>query len=78
MAHSSSSPSKITQILKFRATFQTEETFELIANNSRNHQQNIIQVKMEGKNQAEKNQIKDLKCATHLLSEKFRNMSKEK
>ncbi|KAL4314393.1 hypothetical protein AHAS_Ahas15G0080600 [Arachis hypogaea] len=43
MAHSSSSPSKITQILKFRATFQTEETFELVANNSRNHQQNIIQ-----------------------------------
>ncbi|QHO36055.1 uncharacterized protein DS421_4g108260 [Arachis hypogaea] len=78
MANSSSSPSKKTQTTKFRATFQTEETFELVANNSRNHQQNIIQVKMEGKNQAEKNQIKDLKCATHLLSEKFRNMSEEK
>ncbi|XP_052117711.1 uncharacterized protein LOC127747640 [Arachis duranensis] len=46
MAHSSSSPSKITQILKFRATFQTEETFELVANNSRNHQQNITQARV--------------------------------
>ncbi|KAL4365284.1 hypothetical protein AHAS_Ahas07G0090700 [Arachis hypogaea] len=78
MTHSSSSPSNITQILKFRVTFQTEETFEIIANISKNHQQNIIQVKMEGKNQAKKNQTKDLKCATHLLSEKFRNMSEEK
>ncbi|QHN99050.1 uncharacterized protein DS421_13g394530 [Arachis hypogaea] len=33
---------------------------------------------MASKNQAGKNQTKDLKCATHLLSEKFRNMSKEK
>ncbi|QHO33718.1 uncharacterized protein DS421_9g260680 [Arachis hypogaea] len=33
---------------------------------------------MAGRNQAGKNQTKDLKCATHLLSEKFRNMSEEK
>ncbi|QHO51731.1 uncharacterized protein DS421_2g33440 [Arachis hypogaea] len=33
---------------------------------------------MASKNQAEKNQTKDLKCATHLLSEKFKNMSEEK
>ncbi|QHO11541.1 uncharacterized protein DS421_15g499020 [Arachis hypogaea] len=33
---------------------------------------------MAARNQAEKNQTKDLKCATHLLSEKFRNMSEEK
>ncbi|QHO19324.1 uncharacterized protein DS421_11g327880 [Arachis hypogaea] len=92
MAHSSSSPSKKTQTVKFRGTFQTEETFELVAKISRNHKQkielsinnlqkkrrNIIQVKMEGRNQAAKNQTKDLKCATHLLSEKFRNMSDEK
>ncbi|QHO17051.1 uncharacterized protein DS421_10g308920 [Arachis hypogaea] len=33
---------------------------------------------MAARNQAEKNQTKDLKCATHILSEKFRNMSEEK
>ncbi|QHN87564.1 uncharacterized protein DS421_16g556210 [Arachis hypogaea] len=33
---------------------------------------------MAGRNQAGKNQTKDLKRATHLLSEKFRNMSEEK
>ncbi|QHO06445.1 uncharacterized protein DS421_14g454700 [Arachis hypogaea] len=33
---------------------------------------------MAGKDQAEKNQTKDLKCATHLLSDKFRNMNEEK
>ncbi|RYR03432.1 hypothetical protein Ahy_B06g082380 [Arachis hypogaea] len=33
---------------------------------------------MAARNQAEKNQTKDLKCATHLLSDKFRNMSEEK
>ncbi|RYR07506.1 hypothetical protein Ahy_B05g074868 [Arachis hypogaea] len=106
MAHSSTSPSKKTQSVKFRVTFQTKE-IELVAKISRNHQQkielsinnlkkkrrNITQEKMAGKNQAEKNffiieiyltliflcqQTKDLKCATHLLSEKFRNMSEEK
>ncbi|QHO57912.1 uncharacterized protein DS421_3g86310 [Arachis hypogaea] len=91
MAHSSTSPSKKTQTVKLRAAFQTEE-IELVAEISRNHQQmielsinnfkrkrrNITQVKMEGKNQDAKNQTKDLKCATHLSSEKFRNMSDEK
>ncbi|QHO33513.1 uncharacterized protein DS421_9g258880 [Arachis hypogaea] len=33
---------------------------------------------MAARNQPERNQTKDLKCATHLLSDKFRNMSKEK
>ncbi|RYR20846.1 hypothetical protein Ahy_B03g066094 [Arachis hypogaea] len=33
---------------------------------------------MAGRNQVGKNQTKDLNCATHLLSEKFRNMSEEK
>ncbi|QHN92778.1 uncharacterized protein DS421_17g586870 [Arachis hypogaea] len=33
---------------------------------------------MAARNQVGKNQTKDLKYATHLLSEKFRNMSKEK
>ncbi|QHN85033.1 uncharacterized protein DS421_16g533810 [Arachis hypogaea] len=38
----------------------------------------LVLEKMAGRNQAGKNQTKDLKCATHLLSEKFRNMSEEK
>ncbi|QHN78319.1 uncharacterized protein DS421_19g660360 [Arachis hypogaea] len=33
---------------------------------------------MASKNQVGKNQTKDLKCATHLMSEKFGNMSEEK
>ncbi|QHO08152.1 uncharacterized protein DS421_14g470030 [Arachis hypogaea] len=33
---------------------------------------------MAARNQAGKNETKDLKCAIHLLSEKFRNMSEEK
>ncbi|RYR31621.1 hypothetical protein Ahy_B01g056459 [Arachis hypogaea] len=35
-------------------------------------------IKMASKNQGGKNQTKDLKCSTHLLSEKFGNMSEEK
>ncbi|QHN95504.1 uncharacterized protein DS421_18g610260 [Arachis hypogaea] len=91
MAHSSTSPSKKTQTVHFQATFQIEE-IELVAKISRNHQHKIelsinnlqkkrryiTQEKMAGKNQAEKNQTKDLKCAIHLLSDKFRNMSEEK
>ncbi|QHN94222.1 uncharacterized protein DS421_17g599340 [Arachis hypogaea] len=92
MAHSSTtSPSKKTQTVHFRATFKIEE-IELVAKISRNHQHKIelsinnlqkkrryiTQEKMTDKNQAGKNQIKDLKCATHLLSDKFRNMSEEK
>ncbi|RYR11987.1 hypothetical protein Ahy_B04g069497 [Arachis hypogaea] len=40
----------------------------------------FIAVKMASKNQGGKkyNQTKDLKCATHLLSKKFENMSEEK
>ncbi|RYR47726.1 hypothetical protein Ahy_A07g033684 [Arachis hypogaea] len=34
--------------------------------------------KMAARNQPGRNQTKDLKCATHLLSDKFRNMSEQK
>ncbi|RYR12286.1 hypothetical protein Ahy_B04g069822 [Arachis hypogaea] len=34
--------------------------------------------KIAARNQPGRNQTKDLKCATHLLSDKFRNMSEEK
>ncbi|QHO01536.1 uncharacterized protein DS421_13g415970 [Arachis hypogaea] len=93
MAHSSTSPShsKKTQPFHFRATFETED-IELVAKIGTFHQHNIelsiknlqkkqsynTQEKMAVRNQAEKNQTKDLKCTTHLLSEKFRNMSEEK
>ncbi|RYR78432.1 hypothetical protein Ahy_A01g003243 [Arachis hypogaea] len=91
MAHSSTSPSNKTQTFKHRATFQPEK-IELVAEISRNHQQkielsinnfkrkrrNITQEKMAVRNQPGRNQTKDLKCATHLLSDKFRNMSEEK
>ncbi|QHO06651.1 uncharacterized protein DS421_14g456560 [Arachis hypogaea] len=92
MTHSSTSPSsKKTQIVHFRATFETKE-IELVVKISRNHQYKIelsinnlqkkrsyiTQEKIAGRNQAGKNQTKDLKCATHLLSDKFRNMSEEK
>ncbi|QHO02395.1 uncharacterized protein DS421_13g423410 [Arachis hypogaea] len=93
MAHSftSPSPSKKTQTVHFRATFETEEIelvakirtlhqykIELSINNLQKKRRYITQAKMAGRNQAEKNQTKDLKCATYLLSEKFRNMSEEK
>ncbi|QHO23520.1 uncharacterized protein DS421_12g364260 [Arachis hypogaea] len=92
MARSSTSPSsKKTQTVHFRTTFQTEEIelvvkirtlhqhkIEISINNFRKKRRNITQKKIAGRNQAEKNQTKDLKCATHLLSEKFRNMSEEK
>ncbi|QHO08386.1 uncharacterized protein DS421_14g472140 [Arachis hypogaea] len=38
----------------------------------------VVLEKMAGRNQAGTNQTKDLKYATHLLSEKFRNMNEEK
>ncbi|RYR05248.1 hypothetical protein Ahy_B06g085118 [Arachis hypogaea] len=96
MAHTSSSPSKKTQSVKFQGRFETnynsEEMFELVVKIRRNQEQrielsiknrwkkrrNIIQEKMASKNQAEKIQTKDLKCTTHLLTEKFKNMSEEK
>ncbi|RYR14693.1 hypothetical protein Ahy_B04g071360 [Arachis hypogaea] len=107
MAHSSSSASKKTQTVKYRATFQTEE-IELVAKISRNHQQKI-ELSINNLQKKRRNitqgftfflvlgftvflvvlgftvllvlvllQTKDLKCATHLLSEKFRNISKSK
>ncbi|QHO40288.1 uncharacterized protein DS421_5g136260 [Arachis hypogaea] len=93
MAHSSTSPShsKKTQTVHFRATLQTTEIaivakirtlhqhiIELSINKLQKKRSYNTQEKMAARNQAEKNQTKDLKCATHLLSEKFRNMSEEK
>ncbi|KAL4305005.1 hypothetical protein AHAS_Ahas16G0035000 [Arachis hypogaea] len=93
MAHSSTSQShsKKKQPFHFQATFETED-IQLVTKVQTLHQHNIefsiknlqkkqsynIQEKMAARNQAGKNQTKDLKCATHLLSDKFRNMSEEK
>ncbi|QHO14649.1 uncharacterized protein DS421_10g288070 [Arachis hypogaea] len=93
MAHSSTSTShsKKTQPFHFRATLQTPE-IAIVAKIRTLHQHNIelsiknlqkkqsynTQETMATRNQAGKNQTKDLKCATHLLSEKFTNMSEEK
>ncbi|KAL4336391.1 hypothetical protein AHAS_Ahas12G0005500 [Arachis hypogaea] len=72
-----SKPSKTFELVaKIRRNQQ--QKIELSINNLQKKRRNIIQVKMASKNQAEKNQTKDLKCATHLLSEKFKNMSEEK
>ncbi|RYR65657.1 hypothetical protein Ahy_A03g011584 [Arachis hypogaea] len=93
MEHSFTSPShsKKTQPFHFRATLQTAEiaivakirtlyqhNIELSIKNLQKKQSYNTQETMADGNQAEKNQTKDLKCATHLLSEKFRNMSEEK
>ncbi|KAL4287757.1 hypothetical protein AHAS_Ahas19G0218100 [Arachis hypogaea] len=93
MAHSSTSPShsKKTQPFHFRATFETED-IELVVKIGTFHQHNIeLSIKKLQKKQSYNTQeiyltiilfclqqTKDLKCATHLLSEKFRNMSEEK
>ncbi|RYR77308.1 hypothetical protein Ahy_A01g001742 isoform B [Arachis hypogaea] len=79
MVHSSTSLSKKTQTVNLRATFQTEE-IEIVAKISRNHQQKIeLSINNFQKNEEIfLKQTKYLKCATHLLSEKFRNMSEEK
>ncbi|RYR31845.1 hypothetical protein Ahy_B01g056771 [Arachis hypogaea] len=96
MAHSSASPSKKTQTVKFQGTFQTnynsEEMFELVAKIRRNQEQKI-ELSIKNHQKKRRNiiqeiyltlillclqQTKDLKCATHLLSEKFGNMSEEK
>ncbi|RYQ79346.1 hypothetical protein Ahy_Scaffold6g108080 [Arachis hypogaea] len=85
MAHSSTSPShsKKIQPFHFQATLQTVE-IAIVAKIRTLYQHNIelliknTQETMAGRNQAGKNQTKDLKRATHLLSEKFRNMSEEK
>ncbi|RYQ81226.1 hypothetical protein Ahy_Scaffold1g107206 [Arachis hypogaea] len=92
MAHSSTSPShsKKTQTVHFRATLQTTEI--AIVAKIRTLHQHIIELsinKLQKKRSYNTQgvtvlvvlvllQTKDLKCATHLLSEKFRNMSEEK
>ncbi|RYQ92239.1 hypothetical protein Ahy_B09g098425 [Arachis hypogaea] len=50
-----------------------QNTIKLSIKNLKRKQSNNTQQKM-----AAKNQTKDLKCATHLLSDKFRNMTEEK
>ncbi|QHO19349.1 uncharacterized protein DS421_11g328090 [Arachis hypogaea] len=86
----SQSNSKKTQPFHFRAKFENQD-IQLVAN-LRNLHQNTI--KLSIKNLQRKQtyntqgvtvlvvldllQTKDLKCATHLLSDKFRNMSEEK
>ncbi|RYR04212.1 hypothetical protein Ahy_B06g083833 [Arachis hypogaea] len=87
----SQSHSEKKQPFYFRATFETQD-IQLVANIRKLHQHTIelsiknfqrkqsynTQEKMAARNQPERNQTKDLKCATHLLSDKFRNMSEEK
>ncbi|RYR68274.1 hypothetical protein Ahy_A03g014764 [Arachis hypogaea] len=89
MARSSNSRNHSRKKLPFyfQATFETED-IQLVAKIRTLHQHNIefsiknFQKKQsyntQARNQVGKNQTKDLKCATHLLSEKFRNMSEEK
>ncbi|RYQ95474.1 hypothetical protein Ahy_B08g090778 [Arachis hypogaea] len=50
-----------------------QHTIKLSIKNLKRKQSNNTQERM-----AARNQTKDLKCATHLLSDKFRNMSEEK
>ncbi|XP_052112983.1 uncharacterized protein LOC127744760 [Arachis duranensis] len=50
-----------------------QNTIKLSVKNLNRKQSNNTQQKM-----AARNQTKDLKCATHLLSDKFRNMTEEK
>ncbi|QHN87511.1 uncharacterized protein DS421_16g555750 [Arachis hypogaea] len=87
----SQSNSKKTQPFHFRAKFENQD-IQLVANLRNLHQHTIklsiknlqrkqsynTQEKMAARNQPGRNQTKDLKCATHLLSDKFRNMSEEK
>ncbi|RYR72804.1 hypothetical protein Ahy_A02g007012 [Arachis hypogaea] len=87
----SQSHSEKTQPFHFRATFKTQD-IQLVANIRKLHQHTIklsiknlqrkqsynTQEKMTVRNQPGRNQTKDLKCATHLLSDKFRNTSEEK
>ncbi|XP_020962436.1 uncharacterized protein LOC110264735 [Arachis ipaensis] len=87
----SQSHSEKKQPFHFRATFKTQD-IHLVANIRKLHQHTIelsiknlqreqsynTQEKMAARNQPGRNQTKDLKCATHLLSDKFRNMSEQK
>ncbi|RYR70872.1 hypothetical protein Ahy_A02g005175 [Arachis hypogaea] len=72
----SKNPSIFERKSKFK-TYKSSLTFEtsikLSINNLKRKQSNNTQEKM-----AARNQTKDLKCATHLLSDKFRNMTEEK
>ncbi|QHO27974.1 uncharacterized protein DS421_7g212610 [Arachis hypogaea] len=82
----SQSDSKTKQPFHFRAKIEVQNiqvvanlrnlhqhTIKLSIKNLKRKQSNNTQEKM-----AARNQTKDLKCAIHLLSDKFRNMSEEK
>ncbi|RYR74890.1 hypothetical protein Ahy_A02g009603 [Arachis hypogaea] len=82
----SQNDSKTRQRFHFRAKIEVQNiqvvanlrnlhqnTIKLSINNLKRKQSNNTQEKM-----AARNQTKDLKCATHLLSDKFRNMTEEK
>ncbi|QHO13243.1 uncharacterized protein DS421_15g513850 [Arachis hypogaea] len=82
----SQSNSKKTQSFRFRAKIENQN-IQLVANLRNLHQHTIklsiknLQRKQSNNTQekmAARNQTKDLKCATHLLSDKFRNMTEEK
>ncbi|RYR24363.1 hypothetical protein Ahy_B02g057860 [Arachis hypogaea] len=92
MAHSSTSQShsKKTQQFHFRATFESED-IQLVVHIRKFHQHNIeLSIENLQKKRSYNTegitvlvvlvllQTKDLKCATYLLNEKFRNMSEEK
>ncbi|RYR01885.1 hypothetical protein Ahy_B06g080750 [Arachis hypogaea] len=81
----SQSDSKTRQCFHFRAKIEVQN-IQVIAN-LRNlhqtlHQESEEKTKQQYSRSSEKmaarNQTKDLKCATHLLSDKFKNMSEEK
>ncbi|RYR24980.1 hypothetical protein Ahy_B02g058595 [Arachis hypogaea] len=86
----SQSHSEKKQTFHFRASFDTED-IQLVAKIQKFHQHNIeLSIKNLQRKQSYNTQgvtvlvvlvllqTKDLKCATHLLSDKFRNMSEEK
>ncbi|RYQ96744.1 hypothetical protein Ahy_B08g092613 [Arachis hypogaea] len=89
----SQSHSEKKQMFHFRASFDTED-IQLVAKIRKFHQHNIeLSIKNLQRKQSYNTQVplgvtilvvlvllqtKDLKCATHLLSDKFRNMSEEK
>ncbi|RYR19063.1 hypothetical protein Ahy_B03g063737 [Arachis hypogaea] len=82
----SQSDSKTRQRFHFRAKIEVQN-IQVVAN-LRNLHQNTIKLSIKNlkrkqsnntqEKMAARNQTKDLKCATHLLSDKFRNMSEEK
>ncbi|KAL4275685.1 hypothetical protein AHAS_Ahas20G0131900 [Arachis hypogaea] len=82
----SQSDSKTRQRFHFRAKIEVQN-IQVVAN-LRNLHQNTIKLSIKNlkrkqsnntqEKMAARNQTKDLKCATHLLSDKFRNTSEEK